>query len=935
MGSIKKATSKKKFIYFFGNGKAEGNGTMRDLLGGKGAGLAEMINAGVPVPAGFTITTETCNLYYDNKRKVPAGLDDQIKTHLVKLEKAMGKKFGDPKNPLLVSVRSGSKFSMPGMMDTILNLGLNDVTVQGMAERSGNDRFAYDSYRRFISMFGNVVLDIEKDVYEKALSAKKRELGVKLDTELSANDLKDLVMQFKKLTRQEAGKDFPQDPMSQLNMSRDAVFRSWNNDRAVYYRKMNDIDGNLGTAVNVQAMVFGNMGDDSGTGVGFTRNPSTGENIFYGEYLTNAQGEDVVAGVRTPLPIAKLEEEMPRVFKQLHGITMRLEKHYKDIQDFEFTIEKGTLYMLQTRSGKRTTQAAIRIAVEMVKEGLITKDMAIQRVLPKDLDQLLHPIIDPKAAVTVLAKGLPASPGAAAGKIVFTAEDAVRWAEEMDEDVLLVREETCPDDIHGMEVSKGILTARGGMTSHAAVVARGMGKCCVAGCEELKIGDDNKSLEVGGKIFKEGDWISLNGGTGQVLEGKVKTMDPELSGEFAEFMNWADQYRKLKVRANADIPRDAEKAREFGAEGIGLCRTEHMFFAEDRLPHMVKMIMETEEEGRREALKALLPMQRSDFKGLFDSMQGFPVTIRLLDPPLHEFLPKREELMVEVAKMEATNADAAKLAEKKRILSRVQELHELNPMLGHRGCRLGISYPEITEMQVRAIAEAAAACHAEGNKVVPEIMIPLVGNVLELKDQKDIAERVIKEVKAEKGIKFSYMIGTMIELPRAAITADEIATQAEFFSFGTNDLTQTTFGFSRDDAGKVIACYEEKKIIAKDPFQTIDVAGVGQLVQMAVDKGRMTLPNIKLGICGEHGGDPASVVFCHKVGLNYVSCSPYRVPIARLAAAQAALADKLAAKKPKAKKAVKKAAKPAKKAAKKAVKTVKKAVKKKAAPKGK
>ncbi len=920
----KTTADKKKFVYFFGNGKAEGNGTMRDLLGGKGAGLAEMTNAGVPVPAGFTITTETCNLYYDNKRKVPAGLDAQVNVDLSKLEKAMGKKFGDPKNPLLVSVRSGSKFSIPGMMDTILNLGLNDVTVQGLARSTNNDRFAYDSYRRFIQMFGSVVLEVKKDKYEHALSAKRKEAGVEKDTELTSDHLKDIVMIFKKITREQAGKDFPQDPMEQLTMARDAVFKSWNNDRAIYYRKMNDIPGNLGTAVNIQAMVFGNMSDDSGTGVGFTRNPSNGENVFYGEYLPKAQGEDVVAGVRTPNPIAKLQDAMPAVYKQLHGITKRLEKHYRDIQDFEFTYERGKLFMLQTRTGKRNAHAAIRIAVEMVKEGLISKEEAVLRVEPKSLDQLLHPVIDPDVEVTVLAKGLPASPGAAAGKVVFTAEDAVHWAEELDEDVILVREETCPDDIHGMEVSRGILTARGGMTSHAAVVARGWGKCCVAGCGDVRIAEDGKSFEINSKVFKEGDWISLNGATGQVLDGKVKTKDPELSGDFNVFMQWADQFRKMKVRANADIPRDANKAREFGAEGIGLCRTEHMFFAPDRLEHMEAMIMAEDEEGRRAAVQKLLPMQRSDFKGLFDSMRGFPVTIRLLDPPLHEFLPKREELMVEVAKLEATNPGAPGLADKKKVLARVQELHELNPMLGHRGCRLGITYPEISEMQVRAIAEAAAECHAEGNKVVPEIMIPLVSHVRELKDQRKIAERVIKEVKAEKGVQFSCMIGTMIELPRAAITADEIATQAEFFSFGTNDLTQTTFGFSRDDAGKVIKAYEEKKILEKDPFQTIDVDGVGALIVMAVSKGRQTRPNIKLGICGEHGGDPASVKFCYRTGLDYVSCSPYRVPIARLAAAQAALEAKSKATKKPAKAAVKKAVqkvvKPVKKPAKKAAK---------------
>ncbi len=888
----KQSKAKQKFVFFFGNGKAEGNGGMRDLLGGKGAGLAEMTNAGVPVPPGFTINTAACILFDRNNRKVPAGLDAEIKVHLARLEKAMGKKFGDPNNPLLVSVRSGAKFSMPGMMDTILNLGLNDVTVQGLAAGVGNERFAYDSYRRFIQMFGNVVLEIEKEVYEKALSAKKANVGVKLDTELNATHLKELITTYKEQTRKHAGRDFPQDPMTQLSMARDAVFRSWNNDRAIYYRKMNDIPDNLGTAVNIQAMVFGNMGDDSGTGVGFTRNPSTGENIFYGEYLTNAQGEDVVAGVRTPQPISKLEQEMPGVYRQLHAITKRLEKHYRDVQDFEFTIEKGKLFMLQTRTGKRTAMAAIKIAVDMVKEGLVTKAEAVGRVQPNQLDQLLHPVFDPKGDVKVLAKGLPASPGAAAGRVVFTAEDAVHWAEERDQEVILVREETTPDDIHGMEVARGILTARGGMTSHAAVVARGMGKCCVAGCEDIKIHEDGKSFEVDGKILREGDWISLDGSTGRVLEGKVPTIDPELSGDFAAFMVWVDGYRRLKVRANADIPRDAEKAREFGAEGIGLCRTEHMFFAEERLSHMQAMIMAEDEGGRREALNRLLPMQRSDFKGLFDSMRGFPVTIRLLDPPLHEFLPKREELMVEIAKLEISNPMSPDLAEKKRILARVQDLHELNPMLGLRGCRLGIAYPEITEMQIRAIAEAAAECHAAGNKVIPEIMIPLVGNARELKNQKDLAVKVLNEVMQEKKIKFTYLIGTMIELPRAAITADEIAREAEFFSFGTNDLTQTTLGFSRDDAGKFTKVYLDKKILEKDPFQTLDIVGVGELMRQGVCGGRGTRPDIKLGICGEHGGDPASVVFCHQLGLNYVSCSPYRVPIARLAAAQAALADK-------------------------------------------
>ncbi len=906
--SAKKAAKPKvKMVYYFGDGKADGNGTMKDLLGGKGAGLAEMTCAGVPVPPGFTITTQVCNMYYELGKKVPPGLDEEMMEYVKKIEKSTGKQFGGD-NPLLVSVRSGAKFSMPGMMDTILNLGLNDKTVLALIKQTKNERFAWDSYRRFIMMFSDVVMDISKNKFEHKLEEMKEKKGYKFDTELTASDLRELVDIFKALYKKEKGEDFPQDPVEQLKAARDAVFRSWMNERAITYRKMNDIPHNLGTAVNVQAMVFGNMGNDSGTGVGFTRNPSTGENVFYGEYLINAQGEDVVAGVRTPQPIATLEKEMPEVYKQLRQITSKLEKYYKDVQDFEFTIEKGRLYMLQTRSGKRTAKAAIRIAVEMVKEKLITKEMAVSRVAPATLDQLLHPVFDTKAEKQVIAKGLPASPGAATGRIVFTANDAVEWAAK-GEKVILVRLETCPDDIAGMDASAGILTARGGMTSHAAVVARSMGKVCVAGCEEIKVDEHGKKIIVKGMELKEGDWLSIDGSTGQVIKGKVPTVEPKLEGEFGEFMKWADSFRKLKVRANADIPRDAKIARDFGAEGIGLCRTEHMFFEHDRLPHMQAMILATDEAGRRAALEKLLPMQRSDFKGLFESMEGYGVTIRFLDPPLHEFLPKREELMVEIAKMEASGKaftdnetiqkalalikeNGSDLEKAKKLLARVEELHEFNPMLGHRGCRLGITYPEITEMQARAVFEAAAELIKSGKKIVPEIMIPLVGNVKELKHQTNIVKAMAEKVMKEKNVKINYMLGTMIEVPRAAVTADEIAQEAEFFSFGTNDLTQTTLGFSRDDAGKFIKAYQELNLFEKDPFQTLDQDGVGKLMKIAVEKGKSVRKDIKLGICGEHGGDPASVEFCHKIGLSYVSCSPYRVPIARLAAAQAALKDK-------------------------------------------
>jgi len=882
----------KKLIYFFGNGKADGTGTMKDLLGGKGAGLAEMTNAGVPVPPGYTITTEVCNLFYDLGKRVPEGLDGDMRDYMKKMEEALGGKFkfGDHDRPLLVSVRSGSKFSMPGMMDTVLNLGLNDKTINGLIRMSGNERFAWDAYRRFIQMFGNVVMGIEKDAFEHIIHDVKKKRRLKLDIEMTAEDLKGLVAKFKAKVKQIEKRDFPQDVWEQLIMSRDAVFGSWNNPRAITYRKLNDIPGNLGTAVNVQAMVFGNMGDTSATGVGFTRDPSTGAKVFYGEYLTNAQGEDVVAGIRTPRPIANLEKEMPEVYKQLREITSRLERHYRDIQDFEFTVQEGKLFMLQTRTGKRTAHAAVKIAVDMVQEGLISKEEAVLRVEPASLDQLLHPIIDPKAKVEVIARGLPASPGAASGKVVFTADEAVRLAKK--EKVILVRPETTPDDIHGMDAAKGILTARGGMTSHAAVVARGMGKPCVAGCESIRVDLKAEKFFVGKYTVKVGDFITIDGGTGRVITGKVTTKEPEVSGDFGMLMKWADEVRTLGVRANADIPRDAKMARQFGAEGIGLCRTEHMFFAEDRLPIVQQMILANTTEAREKFLNKLLPMQRSDFKGLFETMAGLPVTIRLLDPPLHEFLPKREELMVEIAVMQAKKASRSVIAKKEKLLHRVEELHEFNPMLGHRGCRLGIVYPEITRMQARAIIEAACELAKKGKKVVPEIMVPLVGMKKELENQKELIKRTADEVMQKKGVKIEYLVGTMIELPRAALVADEIAKDAEFFSFGTNDLTQTTFGFSRDDAGKFINNYTENGIMEKDPFQTLDQEGVGQLVKMGVQKGRSTRKDLKVGICGEHGGDPASVEFCFKIGLNYVSCSPFRVPIARLAAAQAKLKEK-------------------------------------------
>ena len=881
--------------FFFGGGKADGEGTMKDILGGKGAGLAEMSRIGIPVPPGFTITTEVCKIYYDNNLQIPQAIDKELRAQIEKVEKLVGAKFGDPKNPLLVSVRSGAKFSMPGMMDTVLNLGLNTDTLAGLAEKTGDERFAYDNYRRFIQMFGNVVLGIDKEVFEDIIEKKKKDRKIKQDSSLQVEDLSDLVKKFKSIIKRKTGEVFPDDPYIQLRMSRDAVFRSWNNPRAISYRKLNDIPGDLGTAVNIQAMVYGNMGNTSGTGVGFTRNPATGEKEFYGEYLLNAQGEDVVAGTRTPQPIQQLKDEMPTVFKQLESITTKLEKHYRDVQDFEFTIQEGKLYMLQTRTGKRTTQAALKIAVDMVKEKLITKEEALMRIDPAQLDQLLHPRIDPEARYDVLAKGLPASPGAASGAAYFTSEDAVKAAKGGKEPVVLVRQETNPDDIEGMHAAVGILTSRGGMTSHAAVVARGMGKCCVAGCEAARVSEAKKQLQIGKLVIKEKEVITINGSTGEVIIGRVPTLDPELSGEFAEFMKWADQIRTLKVRTNADTPEDAGQARQFGAEGIGLCRTEHMFFAEKRLPIVQEMIMADSTEERQDALDRLLPFQKDDFKGLFESMAGLPVTIRTLDPPLHEFLPDKNQIIEEMKELDKYDENYDKLlARKKKILRRIDELKEINPMLGHRGCRLGISYPEITEMQVRAIFEAACELTKSKKKVIPEIMIPLVGHVNEFRNQREIVDRVAGEVmKKYKVKKLDYLIGTMIEIPRAALTAHEIAVHADFFSYGTNDLTQMAMGFSRDDAGKFLGLYVDRGILPRDPFINLDQDGVGELVRMGSEKGRQGNSDIKIGICGEHGGDPDSIDFCHRQDLDYVSCSPFRVPIARLAAAQATIRQKM------------------------------------------
>jgi pyruvate,orthophosphate dikinase len=879
-----------KLLYFFGGGKAEGNGKLKDLLGGKGAGLAEMTNSGVPVPAGFTITTDACFLFYKSNMAMPRWFEDDVHKYMGKLEKASGMGFGDRKNPLLVSVRSGAKFSMPGMMDTILNLGLNDETVQGMIQKTENERFAYDSYRRFIQMYGNVVLGIDKGEFEHIIEERKKKQRVKLDTELTVNDLKNIIQKYKDLIHDKTGEVFPQDPFEQLRQARDAVFKSWNNPRAITYRQLHDIPSNLGTAVNIQMMVFGNMGETSATGVGFTRNPSTGKKEFYGEYLTNAQGEDVVAGIRTPKHISHLSKEMSKVYKQLKEITERLEKHYRDVQDFEFTIQEGKLYLLQTRSGKRTTAAAVKIAVDMVNEGLIKKDEALMRVEPSQLDQLLHPQIDPKAEVEVIARGLAASPGAASGMAVFTAEDAVRFA-EAGKEVILVRQETNPDDISGMNAAQGILTSRGGMTSHAAVVARGMGKCCVAGVEDIRVYEVDKKMIAGGHVVKEGDIITLNGSTGEVMLGEVDTIPPVLSGEFAIFMKWADEVRRLKVRTNADTPQDARQAVVFGAEGIGLCRTEHMFFAPDRIPIVQEMILAADEVARREALDKLMPFQKDDFKGIFEAMDGRPVTIRTIDPPLHEFLPDKRQIMEEIEELKEKDAWEDEIKAKERILNRIEDLHEFNPMLGHRGCRLGITFPEITEMQARAIFTAACEV-ARGKKARPpvvEIMIPLVGHVNELRNQREIVVRVAEEVMKKYKVEIQYLVGTMIEVPRGAITADEIASEAEFFSFGTNDLTQMTFGFSRDDAAKFLRHYLNKEILTKDPFVTLDTDGVGKLVMIAIEKGRGARKDLKIGICGEHGGDPASIHFCEKAGMNYVSASPFRVPIARLAAAQAVL----------------------------------------------
>jgi pyruvate,orthophosphate dikinase len=905
-----------KYVYFFGGGKADGNGKMKDELGGKGAGLAEMTNATLPVPPGFTIQTEACREYMRNNA-VSKDVDREMEESLAKLESRQGQKLGKGDNPLLVSVRSGAKFSMPGMMDTILNLGLNDQSVESLAKRSSNPRFAYDSYRRLIQMFGNVVLDIEKSIFDEIFDAKKKQKKTKFDTGLDAKALQEVIADYKKAVKKHAKRDFPQDPHEQLVMARDAVFRSWQNDRAKTYRRINNIDDMLGTAVNVQAMVFGNLGDTSGTGVGFTRNPATGAKEFYGEFLLNAQGEDVVSGVRTPVPILELEKIMPDVYNQLRDITTRLEKHYKDMQDFEFTIQDGKLYMLQTRNGKRTGLAAVRVALQMVDEGLITKEEAIFRLDPNQVVDFYVARLDEKDVKPedlLTSKGLPASPGAVVGQIVFTAEDAVEKAGHgaKKNPVILVRAETTPEDIHGMEVAAGILTSQGGMTSHAAVVTRGMGKCCVAGAGEIAVDERAREMRARGQVFKEGDWITLDGTTGRVLRGKRNLLppDPENLAKLAHFMTWAEPFRKIGVRANADIPRDARKAREFGAEGIGLCRTEHMFFAQDRIPHMRAMILTDNEKDRRAALKKLLPMQRADFIGLFKAMEGLPVTIRLLDPPLHEFLPKREQLMVDIARLPSatTKQKKALVAEYKdygakgagdlkkiltALLARVEELHEFNPMLGHRGCRLGITYPEITEMQARAIFEAVVAVDKEGIKTHAEVMIPLIATVKEMANQGAIVRRVAEEVFKEKGKHVHYLVGTMIELPRACLVADEIAKEAEFFSFGTNDLTQTTFGFSRDDVNKILPTYLAEGILKQDPFAAIDQIGVGELVRIGIERGRKTRPKLEVGICGEHGGEPESVKFCHKVGMDYVSCSPFRVLTARLAAAQAGASEKL------------------------------------------
>ncbi len=885
MAKAKKTAARKKMVYYFGDGKADGSGTMKNLLGGKGANLAEMSSIGIPVPAGFTITTEICTYYYAHGERYPRELTGQIQTNLKKLEKTMGAQFGNPNNPLLLSVRSGARVSMPGMMETVLNLGLNDETAAAMIDKTGNDRFVWDAYRRFVQTYGDVVMGVapegkEHDPFEVAIDKMKDKRGVALDTDLSADDLKQLTTEFKRIVKRRTGQDFPQDPQVQLWGGISAVFKSWNGARAIIYRNINGIPHDWGTAVNVQSMVYGNMGDDCATGVAFTRNPSTGERKFYGEYLINAQGEDVVAGVRTPEPVSHMKRKMPAAYKTLEGIYNKLEKHYRDMQDIEFTVQENRLWMLQTRSGKRTAAAALKIAVDMVKERLITKKEAVMRVEPDQLDQLLHPTFDPKAARNVLAKGLPASPGAATGKVVFTAEEAEIQTEK-GESVILVRLETSPEDIGGMHAANGILTARGGMTSHAAVVARGMGKCCVAGCGDISIDYGKDLFTVGKTTVKAGDWVSLDGSSGELMLGQVDTQEPKLSGSFGTLMKWADEYRKLDVRTNADTPHDSDVARKFGAQGIGLCRTEHMFFEADRIRWVREMILADDETGRRRALKKLLPIQRGDFEGIFKAMKGLPVTIRLLDPPLHEFLPHEKDQQADMAKQMGVTARVVR--------DKVESLNEFNPMLGHRGCRLGITYPEIYEMQVQAIIEAAVNCKKKKIKAIPEIMIPLVGTVREFTDLREMTDRIAAEVVAAKKVKVDYLVGTMIEIPRAALIADQIAETAEFFSFGTNDLTQMTFGYSRDDAGKFLGEYVDKGVLGTDPFQSLDQEGVGQLVEVGTQRGRKSRKSLKVGICGEHGGDPASVRFCHSVGMNYVSCSPYRIPIARLAAAQAAL----------------------------------------------
>ena len=874
-----------KYVYAF----KEGNASMRNLLGGKGANLAEMTNLGLPIPQGFTVTTEACTEYYNCGKKISKEIEEEIFKAIGELEKIQGKKFGDNEDPLLVSVRSGARASMPGMMDTILNLGLNDEAVEGFAKKTNNPRFAYDSYRRFIQMYSDVVMEVNKSFFEKIIDELKEELGVHYDTELNVEDLKELVKRFKKVYSDHMnGEEFPQDVREQLMGAVKAVFRSWDNPRAIVYRRMNDIPGDWGTAVNVQAMVFGNMGDTSGTGVAFTRNPSTGEKGIYGEYLINAQGEDVVAGVRTPQPITKLAEDLPECYEEFIKIATKLENHYKDMQDMEFTIQEGKLYFLQTRNGKRTAQAAINIACDLVDEGMITPEEAILRIDAKSLDQLLHPMFDKDelAKGEVIGSALPASPGAAAGKIYFNAEDAKNAGKGgRGERVILVRLETTPEDIEGMVASQGVLTVRGGMTSHAAVVARGMGTCCVSGCGEIKINEEKKEFTLGNYTFHEGDYISLDGSTGKIYKGDIKTVPASVTGNFGRIMAWADENRHLKVRTNADNPRDTKKAVELGAEGIGLCRTEHMFFEEDRIPKIRKMILSETVEDREKALNELIPFQKGDFKAMYKVLNGLPMTVRYLDPPLHEFLPTEEEDIIALAK--DMNVSVEKLKEK------ISDLHEFNPMMGHRGCRLAVTYPEIAKMQTRALMEAAIeVSEEEGIEIVPEIMIPLVGEEKELKFVKDIVVETAELVKKEKNSDMQYHIGTMIEIPRAALTADAIAKEAEFFSFGTNDLTQMTFGFSRDDAGKFLDSYYQNKIYESDPFAKLDQTGVGQLVEMAVEKGRKTRPNIKLGICGEHGGEPSSIEFCNRIGLDYVSCSPFRVPIARLAAAQAAIKSK-------------------------------------------